>query len=117
MSKITVLIPAYNAAQTLAQTLDSLLTQTFQDFDVMVVNDASADATIDVANSYRDKMALTVLDLKENAGVAGALNYGLARIDSQYIARIDADDLARPERLAIQYAFLENHPHIDVCST
>lgn len=117
MPKITVLIPAYNAAQTLSQTLDSLLAQTLQDFNVVVVNDASSDATLSIAHGYREKMALTVLDLKENSGVAGALNQGLAQIEAPYIARIDADDLARPERLAVQYAFMEEHPHIDVCST
>jgi len=117
MPKITVLIPAYNAATTLAQTLDSLRAQTFQDFDVMVVNDASSDNTLEVANSYRTKMALTVLDLARNSGVAGALNQGLAQITAPLIARIDADDLARPDRLAVQHGFLAEHPDIDVCSS
>lgn len=117
MPKITVLIPAYNAAKTLGETLDSLRAQTFRDFDVMVVNDASTDATLEVANSYRNLMPLTVLNLTQNSGVAGTINHGLAHIASPLIARIDADDLARPNRLELQDAFLAANPDIDVCST
>lgn len=117
MPAITVLIPARNAAATLGETLDSLVAQTFQDFDVLLVDDASTDATPALAQAYGDRLALRVLSLAENAGVAGALNQGLARIDSPYVARLDADDLALPTRLARQHAFLQEHPDIDVCSS
>jgi glycosyltransferase involved in cell wall biosynthesis len=117
MPNVTVLIPAHNAAATLAETLDTLVAQTYKDFEVLLVNDASRDATLEVADRYRSRLALRVLDLEQNMGVAGALNYGLARIDSPYIARIDADDLAQPTRLEQQVGFLQAHPNIDVCSS
>lgn len=117
MPKVTVLIPAHNAAATLAETLDSLVAQTYRDFDVLLVNDASTDATVEIALSYADRIAVRVLDLAQNLGVAGALNAGLAQIEAPYIARIDADDLATPNRLEEQVGYLESHPRIDVCSS
>ncbi|RZJ11107.1 MAG: glycosyltransferase, partial [Rubrivivax sp.] len=117
VSPVTVLIPAHNAEGTLAETLDSLVAQTFQQFSVLVVDDASNDGTAAVAARYADRLKIEVVSLTENAGVAGAINQGLARITSPYIARIDADDIALPSRLERQLRFLEAHPEIDVCST
>lgn len=117
MPAVTVLIPAHNAAATLAQTLDSLVVQTYRDFEVLIVNDASADNTTEIALSYRPQLDIGVLTLTENAGVAGALNQGLALIQSPYIARLDADDMAFPQRLERQVAFLEANPDIAVCSS
>eukprot|EP01030_Chromulinospumella_sphaerica_P011485 gene11485-11278_t len=82
MPLVTVLIPAHNAAATLAETLDSLVQQTYRDFDILLVNDASHDATVAIARSYTDRLALRVLDLPQNLGVAGALNAGLAQIEA-----------------------------------
>ena len=117
MPAITVLIPARNAEATLGDTLQSLVAQSFGDFDVLLVDDASTDGTRALAESFSDRLALRVLPLAVNQGVAGALNHGLAQIGSPYVARIDADDIALPERLALQHAFLEAHPDIDVCSS
>jgi len=117
LTKITVLIPARNAAATLAATLDSLVQQSWQDFAVLVVDDASNDRTAEVARGYAPRLPIELLSLTSNGGVAGALNAGLDRIATPYIARLDADDLAVPERLATQFAFLEAHPGIDVCGS
>jgi glycosyltransferase involved in cell wall biosynthesis len=117
MLNITVLIPAHNAEATIAQTLTSLAEQTFTDFKILLVNDASIDATVAIAQGFESRMQIQILDIKENLGVAGALNMGLASIDSPYIARIDADDIALPTRLEKQFLFLESNPKIDVCST
>lgn len=117
MPAITVLIPARNAEATLAETLESLVAQTWRDFDVLLVDDASTDNTRAVADSFASRLAVRVLALTVNAGVAGALNQGLAQIGSPYVARIDADDLALPTRLAQQHDYLQAHPPIDVCST
>ena len=117
MSKLTVLIPGRNAERTLADTLDSLVAQTWQDFQVFFVNDASSDRTVEIAHGYRSRLRLEVLTLTENAGVAGALNAGLQHIATPYIARIDADDIALPTRLEKQLVFLEANPDIDVCSS
>ena len=117
MAQITVLIPAHNAQATLAQTLDSLVAQTLRDFAVCIVDDASQDATAAIARSYADRLAIEVLPLNPNRGVAGALNHGLAQIQTPFIARLDADDLALPQRLEKQYTFLCEHPEVDVCSS
>lgn len=117
MTNMTVLIPARNSQTTLAETLESLARQTFKDFDVLLVNDASTDSTVDIAHGFDSRLKLSVLTLPENAGVAGALNQGLSQISSKYIARIDADDIALPSRLEKQFYFLEAHPELDVCST
>ena len=107
MPAVTVLIPARNAAATLAQTLDSLAAQTFRDFDVLLVDDASTDGTAALADSYAGRLPVRVLPLATNQGMTGALNQGLARIDSPLVARLDADDLARADRLEQQVAFLQ----------
>lgn len=117
MTNVTVLIPARNAGKTLAETLESLAVQTFRDFEILIVDDASSDSTVSIAESFHPRMRVRVLTLGENAGVAGALNQGLAHISTKYIARLDADDLALPTRLEKQFSFLEAHPDIAVCST
>lgn len=117
MPAVTVLIPARNAAATLAQTLDSLAAQTFRDFDVLLVDDASTDGTAALADSYAGRLPVRVLPLATNQGVTGALNQGLARIDSPLVARLDADDLARADRLEQQVAFLQQHADVAACSS
>jgi glycosyltransferase involved in cell wall biosynthesis len=114
---VTVLIPVHNAADTLAETLDSLIAQTFSAFEVLLVDDASTDASVAIAASYRDRLAVRVLSLATNAGVAGALNAGLATIATPFIARIDGDDIARADRLERQWNFLSQNAQIDVCSS
>lgn len=114
---ITVLIPAHNARTTLAQTLESLVAQTHTDFSVLMVDDASSDDTVAIGKSFSSRISIRVLELDCNLGVAGALNRGIAEIHSPYIARLDADDLAHPTRLAKQFAYMEANPRIDVCSS
>ena len=114
---VTVLIPARNAAATLLETLLSLENQTFKQFSVLLVNDASSDQTCEIAAQFQSRLNLSILNLATNAGVAGAINQGLAQIESPYIARIDADDIALSNRLEVQVQFLEANPEIDVCST
>ena len=114
---ITVLIPARNAQATIGETLESLVAQTHPGFDVLVVDDASTDGTVDVVRSFNHRLNLRMQLLADNTGVAGALNHGLAQIHSQYVCRLDADDIALPTRLEKQHAYMESHPDIDVCSS
>ncbi len=114
---VTVLIPAHNAERTLAETLESLVQQTFKDFQVLIVDDASTDRTAFIAEQFKPRLRIDTLHNPTNLGVAGALNQGIAAITTKYIARIDADDIALPDRLEKQYNFLEAHPGIAVCST
>jgi glycosyltransferase involved in cell wall biosynthesis len=117
MPKVTVLVPAHNAELTLAETLDSLRLQSFKDFEVLLVDDASSDGTGSIAQAFASHLQIRILRLRENVGVSEALNCGLRIISSPYIARIDADDIATPDRLERQVRFLDDHPHIDVCGT
>ena len=117
MNDVTVLMPARNAQETLGETLQSLAAQTFKQFTLLLVNDASTDRTLEIVDGFRPRLNIEVLSLAENAGVAGALNQGLARIAGKYIARVDADDIILPTRLEKQFAFLESNSDVDACST
>jgi glycosyltransferase involved in cell wall biosynthesis len=117
MPKISVVMPAYNAASTLAEAMNSLAAQTFRDFEVVVVDDGSNDRTAEIALRFSEAFRLRVLVNAQNSGVAASLNRGIADSDSEFIARLDADDLAHPDRLAQQVAFLDASQVIDLCGT
>ena len=117
MPQISVVIPAYNGAEFLAETLSSLAKQTFRDFEVVLVDDGSSDGTAEIADRFSNEMSMRVLVNTKNIGIAASLNRGIAESDSVFIARLDADDLAHPNRLAQQLNFLETSPDIDLCGT
>ncbi len=106
--KITVLMPAYNVADFIAEAIQSVLLQTFRDFELLIINDGSTDNTPEVARSFNDERI--VLIEQENLGVAAALNNGLQHARAGYIARFDADDICFPERLQKQYDFMLANP-------
>jgi glycosyltransferase involved in cell wall biosynthesis len=106
--KITVLMPVYNAAGYIAEAIESVLLQTFRDFELLIVNDGSTDGTTNVIRSFNDDRI--VLIEQENQGVAAALNNGLRHARADYIARFDADDICYPERLEKQYHFIRSNP-------
>lgn len=105
---ITVLMPAYNAAEYIAEAIDSVLAQTFTDFELVIVNDGSTDDTEQIIRSYTDPRIR--LHTQANAGVIGALNAGLALCRGELVARFDADDVCYPHRLQLQYDFMQLHP-------
>lgn len=117
MPLVSVVVPAYNAANTLAESLESLARQTFRDFEVVVVDDGSVDGSAAIAERYSEAIQMRVLVNLQNSGVAASLNRGIAGSDSKFIARLDADDLAHPERLAQQVAFLDATKNVDICGT
>ena len=105
--KITVLMPVYNAEAYIGQAIESVLSQTFSDFEFVIVNDGSKDRSADIVRLFADPR-IRLIDNKENAGVIARLNEGLALTEGEYIARIDADDVwADKEKLAKQAAFLD----------
>jgi glycosyltransferase involved in cell wall biosynthesis len=106
--KLTVLMPAYNAAPYIAQAITSVLSQTFGDFELLIVDDGSTDATPEIVRTFRDPRI--VLVCQENQGIASALNTGLHMARSSLIARFDADDICYPHRLARQYRFMCESP-------
>lgn len=116
MPKISVIMPAYNAEKYIAEAIDSILGQTFGDFEFIILNDCSSDRTEEIILSYDDPR-IVYLKNERNLGVAATLNRGLAMAKGEYIARMDADDISLPERFAKQVAYLDGHPAVAVLGT
>ena len=109
--RVTVLIATYNDEPFLAAAIDSVLAQTFSDFELLVVIDASTDRSRDIVESYRSPR-IRLLVNETNIGTGASANRGLAIIASEYVARLDGNDLCFPERLARQVAYLDAHPEV-----
>ncbi len=116
MPKVSVIMPVYNGEQYLREAIDSILAQTFTDFEFLIINDCSCDSTKEIIQSYPDSR-IVYLENESNLGVAKSLNRGLALAKGDYIARMDADDISLPKRLEKQVAYMEKHPEIDVLAT
>jgi glycosyltransferase involved in cell wall biosynthesis len=113
---ITVLTTVYNDAPYIGECIESILAQTYEDFRYLIVDDGSTDGTQEIVRSYQDPR-LQLIELPENVGISKAANRGLAEIDTRYVARIDGDDVAMPQRLTKQVAFMEAHPEVGVCGS
>src|SRR5580704_15894010 len=113
---ISVLMPAYNTERYILQSVQSVLGQTFEDFELLVIDDCSTDATAKILSSIDDRR-LRVLRNERNLGVVGSLNHGMGQARGRYIARIDADDLCLPTRFAKQKTYLDLHPDVVMVGT
>jgi glycosyltransferase involved in cell wall biosynthesis len=112
MSTVSVIIPCYNGEAFLGQTIASVLSQTYADLQLVIVNDGSTDGTEGVVRQFNDPRI--VYHAQANAGVANARNKGMALATGKYIAFLDADDLYFPDNLAEKVQFLRNNPEIPV---
>jgi glycosyltransferase involved in cell wall biosynthesis len=113
---ISILLPIYNAAATIEECLDSILSQTLENFELLAVNDGSSDdseARIKAKMGNDPRLRLITL---EHGGLVTALNRGLEAASSELIARMDADDIMHPTRLEQQCSFLNNHPQCSLVS-
>lgn len=109
--KISVVMAAYNAEKYLKEAMDSILSQTFGDFELIVIDDASADGSGQILRGYAAKDSrVVVLVNEQNLGLTKSLNKGLSVAKGEYIARMDADDISVPDRFEKQVAFLDSHP-------
>ncbi len=99
MPAVSVVIPAYNVQRFIRQTLDSVLAQTYRDFEVLVIDDGSTDGTAEIATDYGEPVRVL---RQENAGPSAARNHGIREARGDFVAFLDADDLWRPEKLAEQ---------------
>lgn len=108
LPEVSILVPIYNGAAHLADTINSLLAQTFTDFELLAIDDGSTDASAEVARSFQDERVRLIQ--KTNSGLCETLNVGIAEARAPYIARSDQDDISRPERLERQLAVLKQHP-------
>ncbi len=111
---LSVLMPVYNGREYLRPAIDSILAQTFTDFELIIVNDGSTDGSEKIIQEYRDPRI--VLITQKNQGVARSLNNGLDVARGKYVRRHDADDTSTPDSFQIQITFLESHPeYVMVC--
>ena len=111
---ITVLIPVYNAEKHIGDTLDSLLTQTSTNFEVVCVDDGSTDESLKVLKSYKQKFKNFKVISRKNTGIVSALNDGIAESSGEFIARLDSDDICKHDRLEKQAQFLVQNDDVIV---
>lgn len=107
---ISVLMPVYNAERYLAEAVESILAQTFDDFEFVIIDDGSKDRSRAILEGYAARDPRIRLVSRPNTGIIGALNEGLALASGELVARMDADDIALPHRLARQKAHLDEYP-------
>ena len=112
---VSILMPIFKTAPFLREAMDSMLSQTFTDFELIVLDDCSPDNADEILDEYKDPRIVRYRGEK-NAGLANVLNVGMQMARGKYIARMDSDDLSVPNRLEVQVDYLEHHPDIDLCS-
>lgn len=115
-SKVAILISVFNSAKTIDRCFEGIQNQTFQDFQIICVNDASTDITPELLKKWSSllKEKLIIINNRENIGLTKSLNLGLDKITTPYTARIDADDWWHPEKLEKQISFLEKKQDYDI---
>lgn len=115
---ISVIMPVYNAEKYVAEAIESILNQTYSDFEFIIIDDGSTDNSYQMLQSYAvkdDRIKLYRNDI--NLKLPKTLNFGIEQAQGKYIARMDADDISLPERFAKQIEFMESHPDVGVCGT
>lgn len=113
--KVSVLMGVYNGEKYLREAIDSILNQTFKDFEFIIIDDGSTDNTSNIIKSYNDPRI--ILFKQNNSGCYKALNLGLKHAKGKYIAIMDSDDISHNERFEKQFEYLENHKECVCCST
>lgn len=113
--KISIVMPIWNAEKYLSEAIDSVLSQDFEDFELLCINDGSTDSSKDIIQSYKDDRVVYIE--KEHSGIVDSLNIGFRRAIGEYIARFDSDDIMLPGRLTHQYNYMAEHPEIDILSS
>ncbi|NLE45718.1 MAG: glycosyltransferase [Chloroflexi bacterium] len=112
MVNVSVIIPAYNSARYIGESINSVLEQTFGDFEIVVVDDGSVDATTEMATASGDPRIRVIR--KPNGGTASARNVGIQNSTGTYLQFLDADDIILPGKLTTQVRLLETHPTVDI---
>ena len=111
--KISVIMPAYNVEKYIAEAIESILNQTFKDFEFIIIDDGSTDRTWEIIQEYSKKDSrIIAFKNKRNLKICKTLNKGIEIARGKYIARMDADDWSYPDRLEKQYKFMEENPEI-----
>jgi len=113
---VSVVMPVYNAEEYLNESIESILNQTFTDFEFIIINDGSSDGSEAIIFSYDDKR-IRYIKNESNLKISHALNKGITLAKGQYIARMDADDISYSERFELQVMFMTTNPDVGVCGT
>lgn len=113
---ISIIMAVYNGEEYLEETIRSVLGQTFEDFEFVIVDDCSTDSTLEIVKSFPDPR-IRVFTNEQNLGQASSLNVGIEKARGKYLARIDADDVYLPEKLGTQIAYMKSHPDVAVLGT
>lgn len=103
---VTVLMPVFNGEKYVGEAIESILNQTFSDFEFLIINDGSSDKSVEIIESYNDPR-IRFIENDGNIGLIASLNKGISLARGGYVARMDCDDISMPERLAKQAAFLD----------
>lgn len=114
--KVSVLMTVYNGEKFVRESVESILGQTFQDFEFLIINDGSTDRTAEVLHGFQDPR-VRIINNRENLGAYHSANNGLKLAQGEYVARIDADDIALPGRLEEQAAYLDRHPDVGLVTS
>lgn len=119
MPKISIIMGAYNCQNTVCQSIDSILAQTFNDWEFIICDDASTDNTLSILNQYKAKYPdkFIILQNSTNMGLSASLNKCLENAKGEFIARMDADDISLPDRFEKQINFLINNSEVNLVST
>ncbi len=116
MTKATVLLPNYNNGQYLEECLVSIQNQSFQNFEVLIVDDGSTDNSLEIIKGFDDHR-IKIIEKESNSGIIDSLNIGLNTIDSEYIIRMDGDDKMHPDRIKRLVEFMDTHKKYGVCGS
>ena len=118
MYRISVIMGLYNCGETLLQALQSLESQTFKDFIIIMCEDGSVDNTLEIARHYSETHKnVLLLENETNMGLNYTLNRCIAHVETEYVARMDGDDISLPERFEKQVHFLDTHPEYSIVSS
>lgn len=117
--KVSVIMAAYNCATTVKESIESIVSQTFNDWELIVCDDGSDDTTYEILKEYENKYPgqIVVIQNEKNSKLPFSLNHCLQYATGEYVARMDADDISYEERLKKQVEYLNTHPDIDVVGT
>jgi len=116
LPNISVLLPAFNAEKYIELAIQSILNQTYSNFELIILNDGSSDRTEEIIKSFKDTRVIYIKN-EQNIGLVNTLNKGLSLAKGKYIARMDADDISYIYRFSKQHSFLENNPSYIICSS
>ena len=114
---ISVVMPAYNASSFIAEAIESILHQTFREFELIIVDDGSSDDTVEIIKHYANSDQRIRLIQAEHGGICHALNIGIEASNYSWIARMDADDISLPQRFEKQMNAVDSNPNVVVWGT